>query len=112
MWVAVAMGISMALADLGFALVVNYRSDEQAAVCDMPRSREAWIASAIAIRADVADIEQGRRLLDETIRCSRPCRPLGQQCRRRAPEAVRYARNHARKLGPRRWRPIFGDRFS
>ena len=38
---------------------------------------------AIAIRADVADLEQGRRLLDETIRGSWPCRPLGQQRRRR-----------------------------
>lgn len=63
----IGRGISMALADLGFALVINYRGDEQAATeaCDEAKRRGS--SRAIAIRADVADLGQGRRLLDETI---------------------------------------------
>jgi 3-oxoacyl-[acyl-carrier protein] reductase len=60
-------GISMALADLGFALVINYRSDEQAAVLTCREAEKRGSPTAIAIRADVADIDAGRRLLDATI---------------------------------------------
>ena len=69
----IGRGITLALADLGFALV-GQLSHRRAGGCGgLPRSRGARIAAApIAIRADVADLEQGRRLVDETMRCARP----------------------------------------
>jgi 3-oxoacyl-[acyl-carrier protein] reductase len=63
----IGRGISMALADQGFMLVVNYRSDEQAAVLACREAERRGSPTAIAIRADVADIDDGRRLLDATI---------------------------------------------
>ena len=74
----IGRGITMALADRGFALVINYRTDEQAATARAAKLSSVGRRSAIAIRADVADLEQGRRLLDETIRSSWPRRLLGQ----------------------------------
>jgi NAD(P)-dependent dehydrogenase (short-subunit alcohol dehydrogenase family) len=64
----IGRGISLALADLGFALAVNYRSDEQAAaeVCRFAEHRGS--PRAVPIRADVADCEAGRRLLHEAMR--------------------------------------------
>ena len=64
----IGRGITMALADLGLALVVNYRTDEPAAVEACHEALKRGSKSAIAIRADVADLDQGRRLLDETIK--------------------------------------------
>jgi 3-oxoacyl-[acyl-carrier protein] reductase len=64
----IGRGISMALADRGFTLVINYRSDEQSAGEACREAERRGSKTAMAIRADVADIEQGRRLLDETIR--------------------------------------------
>ena len=63
----IGRGITMALADRGFALVINYRSDEAAAVEACREAEKRGSKCAIAIRADVADLEQGLRLLDETI---------------------------------------------
>jgi 3-oxoacyl-[acyl-carrier protein] reductase len=57
----------MALADQGFALVINYRNDQGAAIEACHEAEKRGSKSASAIRADVADVEQGRRLLDETI---------------------------------------------
>ena len=57
----------MALADRGFALVINYRSDEGAAVEACLEAEKRGSKRAIAICADVGDLEQGIRLLDETI---------------------------------------------
>jgi NAD(P)-dependent dehydrogenase (short-subunit alcohol dehydrogenase family) len=64
----IGRGISLALADLGFGVVVNYRNDEQAAaeVCSAAESRGS--PRAISVRADVADLVEGRRLLDEALR--------------------------------------------
>jgi 3-oxoacyl-[acyl-carrier protein] reductase len=63
----IGRGIVMALAGQGFRLVITYRSDEQAALGACSEARERGSQSAIAIRADVADIDEGRRLLGETI---------------------------------------------
>jgi 3-oxoacyl-[acyl-carrier protein] reductase len=64
----IGRGITMALADQRFALVINYRSDEAAAVEACREAEKRGAQSAIAIRADMADLEQGQGLLDETIK--------------------------------------------
>jgi 3-oxoacyl-[acyl-carrier protein] reductase len=63
----IGRGITMALADQRFALVINYRSNEGAAVEACHEAEKRGAQSAIAIRADMADLEQGQGLLDETI---------------------------------------------
>ena len=63
----IGRGISLALADLGLAIVVNYRNDEQAAAITCREAEERGSPSAIAIQADVADIDEGRRLLNATL---------------------------------------------
>jgi 3-oxoacyl-[acyl-carrier protein] reductase len=64
----IGRGITIALADRGFALVINYLNDAEAAIEACREAEERGSKSAIAIRADVADVEQGPRLLDETIK--------------------------------------------
>jgi 3-oxoacyl-[acyl-carrier protein] reductase len=63
----IGRGIVLALAELGHAVVVNYRSDAAAAdaVCDAARTRGA--PSAFPIRADVSDLAEGRRLVEESV---------------------------------------------
>ena len=74
----IGRGIALALAELGFALVVNYRSDREAATATCREAEQRGSPSAIAIRADVADLERGRRLVDETIARTWSNRPVGQ----------------------------------
>ena len=64
----IGRGITMALADQRFALVINYRSNEGAAVEACHEAEKRGAQSAIAICADMADLEQGQGLLDETIK--------------------------------------------
>jgi NAD(P)-dependent dehydrogenase (short-subunit alcohol dehydrogenase family) len=64
----IGRGITLALADLGFALAVNYRSDAQAAESACRDAESRGSPRAVAIRADVGDLEQGSQLLDETVR--------------------------------------------
>jgi 3-oxoacyl-[acyl-carrier protein] reductase len=63
----IGRGITMALAELRFALVINYLSDERAAVESCREAEKRGSPTAIAIRADVANLEQTRQLLDQTI---------------------------------------------
>jgi 3-oxoacyl-[acyl-carrier protein] reductase len=63
----IGRGITLALASLGYELVVNYRVDGQAAESACHEAEAAGSPRATAIRADVSDPEQGRRLLAETI---------------------------------------------
>jgi 3-oxoacyl-[acyl-carrier protein] reductase len=63
----IGKGITAALADLGFALMVNYRSDVQAAESACRDAESRGSPRAVAYRADVADLEQGSRLLEETL---------------------------------------------
>jgi NAD(P)-dependent dehydrogenase (short-subunit alcohol dehydrogenase family) len=63
----IGRGISLALAELGLELVINYRTDDGAAAAVCRHAEDRGSPRAIAIRADVADLEQGRRLVDETI---------------------------------------------
>jgi NAD(P)-dependent dehydrogenase (short-subunit alcohol dehydrogenase family) len=57
----------MALAELKFALVVNYRTDHDAARSACHEAEARGSPHAVAHRADVADLGQGRGLLEETL---------------------------------------------
>jgi 3-oxoacyl-[acyl-carrier protein] reductase len=63
----IGRGIVAELAALGFSVVVNYRSDAAAAAeaCREAESRGA--ARVLAVQADVADLDQGRRLLGAVL---------------------------------------------
>src|SRR5271169_5307948 len=63
----IGRGITLALAGLAYELVVNYRADGQAAESACHEAEAAGSPRASSIRADVADLEQGSRLLAETI---------------------------------------------
>ena len=64
----IGRGITMALADRGFALVINYRSDEQAAVEACREAEAAWLADARSRSAPTwPTSSRGVDLLDETI---------------------------------------------
>jgi 3-oxoacyl-[acyl-carrier protein] reductase len=63
----IGRGIVAELAGLGLSVVVNYRSDAAAAgeACREAEARGA--PRALAVRADVAEIAEGRALLDEVL---------------------------------------------
>jgi 3-oxoacyl-[acyl-carrier protein] reductase len=63
----IGRGITLNLAERGFALVINYRTDLKAATATCREALQRGSPSAIAIRADIAQLEEGRCLLDETI---------------------------------------------
>ena len=63
----IGRGIVLALAELGFAVVVNYRSDHEAAEATCRDAEKRGSPRADAVRADVADLAEGRRLLDTVI---------------------------------------------
>lgn len=64
----IGRGIVLALAELGYHLVVNYRSDSGAAEQTCREARERGASSAHAIQADVSRPEEGGRLVDEAAR--------------------------------------------
>src|SRR5262245_51502114 len=63
----IGRGIVAELAALRLSVVVNYRSDAAAAeeACREAQARGA--PRAVAIRADVSDLEQGRRLVEGVL---------------------------------------------
>jgi NAD(P)-dependent dehydrogenase (short-subunit alcohol dehydrogenase family) len=63
----IGRGIVLELAEMGFGLVVNYRTDELSAeaACREAVARGAPYASAF--RADVADLAEGSRLLETAV---------------------------------------------
>jgi len=63
----IGRGIVSELAALGFSVVVNYRSDASSALecCRQAEARGA--RQAVPIQADVADLREGRRLLEQTL---------------------------------------------
>jgi 3-oxoacyl-[acyl-carrier protein] reductase len=63
----IGRGITLALAEQGYALVVNYRDNAEAAASACRQAECRGAASARCMRADLADVGEGRRFLDETI---------------------------------------------
>ncbi len=63
----IGRGIVLALAEMGFGLVVNYRSDQRSAEATCREAEARGSARAGAFRADVADVAEGCRLLETTI---------------------------------------------
>jgi NAD(P)-dependent dehydrogenase (short-subunit alcohol dehydrogenase family) len=57
----------LALAHLGHAVVVNYRADGPAAEATCREAEVRGAPRALAVQADISDLEQGRRLLTETL---------------------------------------------
>lgn len=62
----IGRGIALAIADLGYSLVVNYRSDSAAAEATCRDAEKRGAPRAVAIRADISDLGEGRRLIEES----------------------------------------------
>jgi NAD(P)-dependent dehydrogenase (short-subunit alcohol dehydrogenase family) len=63
----IGRGIALAVAELGYALVVNYRSDREAAETTCRDAMLEGAPRAVSICADIADLGQGQYLLRETL---------------------------------------------
>jgi NAD(P)-dependent dehydrogenase (short-subunit alcohol dehydrogenase family) len=63
----IGRGIVAELAACGYSLVVNYRSDAEAAASACRMAEAAGSPRAVAVRADVAEPAEGRRLVDEAL---------------------------------------------
>ncbi len=63
----IGRGIVFSLAELGFAVVVNYRSDREAAEATCRDAAKRGSPRAEAVRADVADLVEGRQLVDTVV---------------------------------------------
>lgn len=63
----IGRGVVGALADAGWAVAVNYRSDAAAAEATCEDARRRGAPRAVAIAADVADLDAGRRLVDDVL---------------------------------------------
>jgi NAD(P)-dependent dehydrogenase (short-subunit alcohol dehydrogenase family) len=63
----IGRGIVAELASKGLAIVVNFRADEAAARATCRDAESRGAPAALAIQADVADVEQGKRLLDTVL---------------------------------------------
>lgn len=63
----IGRGVAAELGALGFAVVVNYRSDAAAAAESCREAEARGAGRALAVPADVQDLEQGRRLLDRVL---------------------------------------------
>jgi 3-oxoacyl-[acyl-carrier protein] reductase len=60
----IGRGVALAIADLGFSVVVNYRADTAAAEATCREAEARGAPRAVAIRADISDLDQGRRLVE------------------------------------------------
>ncbi len=63
----IGRGIALAVAELGYTLVVNYRSDVAAAEATCREAERRGSLRAVAIQADIADPAEGRRLVAESV---------------------------------------------
>ena len=64
----IGRGIVAELSAQGLSVVVNYRSDDQAAEESVREAQARGAVSALAVRADVSDLDQGRALLDQVLK--------------------------------------------
>jgi NAD(P)-dependent dehydrogenase (short-subunit alcohol dehydrogenase family) len=65
----IGRGICLALAELGHALIVNYRSDGTAAEATCLEAQSRGAPRALALQADLADLDQGRGLVHQAMAC-------------------------------------------
>ncbi len=65
----IGRGIVWELAARGFSVVVNFRSDAASARECCRQAQALGAARALEFQADVADLRQGRRLLDHVLAC-------------------------------------------
>jgi NAD(P)-dependent dehydrogenase (short-subunit alcohol dehydrogenase family) len=63
----IGRGIVEELGALGLSVVVNYRSDAQGAELACTEAKRRGAPRALAVQADVSDLDDGRRLLDRTL---------------------------------------------
>ncbi len=63
----IGRGIALALAELGYTLVVNYRSDADSAEATCHEARRRGAPVACPVRADVSDLTDGRRFVDDAL---------------------------------------------
>ena len=63
----IGRGIVGQVAKLGYSVVVNYRNDAHAADATRAEAESFGATRAITIKADVAVLNDGRRLLDTTL---------------------------------------------
>jgi NAD(P)-dependent dehydrogenase (short-subunit alcohol dehydrogenase family) len=63
----IGRGITLSLAEKGFAVIVNYHKSNQAAASACREAESRGAPRALPICADVADLGQGRRLLEQSI---------------------------------------------
>jgi 3-oxoacyl-[acyl-carrier protein] reductase len=63
----IGRGIAAELGALGLSVVINYRSDAPAAEEACAEARARGAPRALAVRADVADLAEGRALLESTL---------------------------------------------
>ena len=74
----IGRGIALNLAERGFALVINYRSDLQAATATCREAEQRGSPRAIAIHADVAQLDAGAATARRDDPRTGSSRPLGQ----------------------------------
>jgi NAD(P)-dependent dehydrogenase (short-subunit alcohol dehydrogenase family) len=65
----IGRGIVWELAARGFSMVVNYRSDAASATECCRQAEALGAARAMEFRADLADLDEGRRLLEHVLDC-------------------------------------------
>ncbi len=63
----IGRGIVLAVAELGFTIVVNYRSDLEAAVATCREAEARGSPRAVPIQSDIADLAEGRRLVSDSL---------------------------------------------
>lgn len=63
----IGRGIVSELAALGLYVIVNYRSDAVAAEAACREAEQRGAPKALAVQADLADLDQGKRLIQETL---------------------------------------------
>jgi NAD(P)-dependent dehydrogenase (short-subunit alcohol dehydrogenase family) len=63
----IGRGIAAELAALGLAVVVNYRSDAESAAEACREAEARGARRTLAVRADVADLDEGRALLEKVL---------------------------------------------
>ncbi|NJN83541.1 MAG: SDR family NAD(P)-dependent oxidoreductase, partial [Caldilineaceae bacterium] len=63
----IGRGITLALARLGWSVVVNYRGNQDAAADAVREAEAAGAPQALAVQADISSPDDRKRLMEETL---------------------------------------------